>query len=212
MEKNIQAAIRCRITILLLALCWQIHPAAAQADISLLRHIQDNRSASSDKVMNIVTQSTYPMAAGICITQLVAGYIKHNRQAQLKAWQTTAGLGFTAIIAYGLKYTIRRDRPYQTYSDIIPYGNRDNDPSFPSGHTSFAFAAATSLSLEYRKWYVVAPAYLYAGMVGYSRLHLGQHYPTDVLAGALTGAGCAWLSYEGMKWLQHRKHRQQPAI
>jgi membrane-associated phospholipid phosphatase len=52
--------------------------------------------------------------------------------------------------------------------------------SFPSQHTSFAFATATALSLQYRKWWVVVPAYTWAAMVGYSRLYLGQHYPSDV--------------------------------
>ena len=80
--------------------------------------------------------------------------------------------------------------------------------SFPSGHTSFAFCTASSLSICFPRWYVVAPAYAWASAVGYSRLYLGMHYPTDVLAGAIIGAASAWLSHEGNKWLQNRKYKR----
>lgn len=65
----------------------------------------------------------------------------------------------------------------------------------PSGHTSLAFATATSLTLKYPKWYVAAPSYFWACSVGYSRMNLGVHYPSDIVAGALLGAGSAYLTY-----------------
>jgi len=210
MEKNIQAACCRLITLICLWLASAGSQAYAQGDISLLRSIQSNRSAGSDKAMSMVSTSTYPVVAGVCLTQLVYGFATHDKEAQLKGWQMTAGLGITAIVTYGLKYSVNRKRPYETYADIIPYESRAKDPSFPSGHTSFAFAMATTLSLQYKKWYVVTPAYLYAGAVGYSRLHLGKHYPSDVLLGAVSGMGSAWLGYKAAEWLHHRKHKPAP--
>lgn len=103
------------------------------------------------------------------------------------------------IVNYGitaaLKYSVNRDRPFVTYPDITQKFRADS-PSFPSGHTSFAFATATSLSLAYREWYVVVPSFLWAGGVAYSSMYLGVHYPSDVLAGALTGAASAYLSFK----------------
>jgi membrane-associated phospholipid phosphatase len=75
----------------------------------------------------------------------------------------------------------------------------------PSGHTSSAFSTATSLSLNFRKWYVVAPAYTYAAAVGYSRMYLGVHYPSDVLVGALLGSGTAYLTWKINKKLQNKR-------
>ena len=56
------------------------------------------------------------------------------------------------------------------------------------------------MSIQYKKWYIVAPAFLWASSVGYSRLYLGEHYPTDVFAGATIGIASAYLN----EWL-HKK-------
>jgi len=81
--------------------------------------------------------------------------------------------------------------------------------SFPSGHTSEAFSTATALSLKYPEWYIIAPAYLWAGSVGYSRMNLGVHYPTDVLAGALLGTGTAFLTLKVNEWLNRQVRKSK---
>ena len=63
------------------------------------------------------------------------------------------------------------------------------------------FALATSLSVKYPKWYVIAPSALWACSVGVSRMNEGVHYPSDVLAGAAIGAGCAVVNIYVNKWL-----------
>jgi undecaprenyl-diphosphatase len=93
-----------------------------------------------------------------------------------------------------MKYTFNRNRPFITYPDITKK-SAAGSPSFPSGHTSSSFALATSLSLTYPKWYVIASSYTWAGTVAFSRMELGVHYPSDILAGAFVGAGCAWLTH-----------------
>lgn len=110
--------------------------------------------------------------------------------------KSAASLGIAISISTALKYAVSRPRPYNTYpGDII---KRDNAGpySFPSGHTTAAFGVATSLSLTYKKWYVATPAYLYAGLVAYSRMRLGMHYPTDVLTGALLSTGSGFLTWK----------------
>jgi len=102
-------------------------------------------------------------------------------------------LGVNAFATLALKYSIDRERPFNTYAFINPLDNVTS-PSLPSGHTSNAFALATSLSMAYPRWYVIAPAFAYAATVSYSRMHLGVHYPSDILLGAVIGSGSAFLS------------------
>ena len=68
---------------------------------------------------------------------------------------------------------------------LKPLVRRLGDYSFPSGHTSASFAAATAIYAIDRRW--GAAAYVLAALIGFSRLYLGVHFPTDVLAGAVVG-------------------------
>jgi len=120
----------------------------------------------------------------------------------------------------GLKQVIQRKRPESELSGIrirtkLPDGKRalvmseEPEPSrrrnsFPSSHTAYAFAAAFFFWLIYRKG-----AYLYfpiAFLVGYSRIYLAKHYPSDVIFGALLGCACAYFFY----WL--RKPISRPEV
>ncbi len=101
----------------------------------------------------------------------------------------------TVATVFALKNTVRRPRPYASLSDITPRARGHPttfDPySFPSGHAAVSFALATSVSLSYAEWYVVAPAFGWAAAVSVSRSWLGVHYPSDVAVGAAVGAGIA---------------------
>lgn len=193
---------------ILVLLCFCSTASYAQnKDIEWLRQIHSNQSRNADGAMHLISETTYPLSAALPATELLYGYIKHDKKIIRNGWGTCAAMGVNFVLAYGLKYSLNRNRPYEAYTDIIPR-SYDTDPSFPSGHTSFAFNTATSLSVHYPKWYVIAPAYLWAGAVGYSRMYMGYHYPTDVLAGALVGAGSAYLAYKGQQWLWKRKTKK----
>lgn len=151
------------------------------------------------------------MVLGVPITIGIAGLIRHDEKMINCAGQIVVASAINLGATLALKYSINRDRPFLTYPDIINKAN-EGSPSFPSGHTSSAFATATSLSLNFPKWYVIVPSYLWAGTVGYSRMYLGVHYPGDVLGGMITGAGSAFLTFKLNKWLQKsysRKHEHQ---
>lgn len=122
-----------------------------------------------------------------------------------------AAMGVDGVLTYSLKKMIARPRPFTTYPDQIHAYTHESSLSFPSGHTSLAFATATALSLKYPKWYVVVPAFVWAGSVGYSRMNLGVHYPSDVAAGALLGAGSAWLTCVINDWYW-KKQNNRPLI
>ena len=114
-------------------------------------------------------------------------------------------IGTTVIealgVTYALKYSIDRLRPYEKYPGMVRPIEPPSSPSFPSGHTAAAFSLATSLSITYPKWYVIAPSALWACGVGYARINQGVHYPSDVLTGAVIGTGCAFLNIYVNRWL-----------
>lgn len=174
------------------------------ADIRLLRDINLNRSTQLDGFFKGVTNTTVPVAFGVPIVVMGVGLLKKDAPTERKALVIGAGLVVSSGITFAMKKAINRPRPFITYPDLQKL-TEAGSASFPSGHTSLAFAAATSLSLEYPKWYVIAPSYLWAGTVGYSRMHLGVHYPSDVLAGAVIGAGSSFVTYKVNRWLQGRK-------
>jgi undecaprenyl-diphosphatase len=111
------------------------------------------------------------------------------------------------IITTFLKYSIHRPRPFITYH-YLEKVTSGGSPSFPSGHTTDAFSIATAVSLAYPKWYVIVPAYAWAGAVGYSRMDLGVHYPSDVLVAAIIGAGTAFLWYKRQQLLNAKKENK----
>jgi membrane-associated phospholipid phosphatase len=140
-----------------------------------------------------------PLSFAIPFGMLAVSLIKDDKKLETNAYETVAGLALTAIVTEALKVTIQRPRPYQTHNDIYP-DEIDEGNAFPSGHTSLAFSMATSVCLVSRKWYYTVPAFTWAAGVAYSRIYLGQHYPSDVFAGALVGVAGAYASH----WL-HKK-------
>jgi len=163
-------------------------------DIRILRSINSPEDLPSDNFFRFISNSEPYIVFGVPVGMGTAGLIKHDDKLIRNACEISAAVILNSAITLTLKYSVNRDRPFITYPDITKK-SKAGSPSFPSGHTSSSFALATSLSLTYPKWYIIAPSYTWAATVGYSRMHLGVHYPSDVLAGAIIGSGCAWLTY-----------------
>ncbi|MGH2643776.1 MAG: phosphatase PAP2 family protein, partial [Chitinophagaceae bacterium] len=85
--------------------------------------------------------------------------------------------------------------PYITDPSLWHAASKSN-PSFPSGHAAVTFVIATILSLNYRKSYIVIIFFAWAILVAFSRLDLGMHYPSDVIAGAFIGFIISWIVYK----------------
>jgi membrane-associated phospholipid phosphatase len=173
------------------------------ADIDLLKQINLNRNRSLDGPFRVISGSAGPVAFGTPLIMCGVGLLNHDTILFRNSLYVVSSVAVAAIIANIAKYSINRTRPFVTWPFIEKEAS-GGSPSFPSGHTSDAFAFATSLSLTYPKWYIIAPSFLWAGAVGYSRMDLGVHYPSDVLAGAIIGAGCSWITFRVNKMLNRR--------
>lgn len=91
-----------------------------------------------------------------------------------------------------LKEVVGRIRPYEVISGLELLVNPATDLSFPSGHTGNSFAVAVVLFQKLPRKYGI-PSLILASLIGISRLYIGIHYPTDVLAGAVIGTLIAIL-------------------
>lgn len=95
-----------------------------------------------------------------------------------------------------LKNAFARTRPYEVVEGLVLLTKKATDFSFPSGHAGSSFAAATAIFCILRNK-AGASALILAALIAFSRLYIGIHYPTDVLAGTLTGILCgaaaAWI-------------------
>lgn len=174
-------------------------------DIQILRALNSPGDLPSDNLFRFISDSEPYMVFAVPAGMAAAGYIKNDNGLLRNACAGFAAVAVSGGVTILLKYTVNRDRPFVTYPDIAKK-SKAGSPSFPSGHTSSAFAMATSVSLAYPRWYIIVPSFAWAGTVGYSRMRLGVHYPSDVLAGALIGSGCAYVTCRVNQKLLNRKH------
>jgi undecaprenyl-diphosphatase len=95
-----------------------------------------------------------------------------------------------SAVIYGLKFLIERQRPIlflEMGSKLSKGPGEILDPSFPSAHAAFSFVMATLLFHWFPRYRI--GFFIAAGLIGWTRIYLGLHYPTDVIAGALLGYG-----------------------
>ena len=176
-------------------------------DIDMLNKINSTSSLPSDKSWNFVSNTVTPICFATPIAMLVTGLSTHNKELQIKSIESGAAILLANAFSYSIKIAVKRQRPFTTYPDLITKKGHENTFSFPSGHTTAAFATATSLSMAFPKWYVIVPSYTYASAVAYSRMHLGIHYPSDVLAGIIIGVGTSLLTFQTDKWLNKKYNK-----
>ena len=194
------------IFVLLLALPGNIH--SQNLDIRILRYINSPEALPSDRFFQFVSNSNGYVAIGVSVGMGITGLIRNDEKLSENAYIALASAAVSSGITLALKYAINRDRPYVTYPDIKKKSDAGS-PSFPSGHSTLAFSTATSVSLSYPKWYIIVPSFVWAGTVGFSRIDLGVHYPSDVLAGAIVGSGSAWICFKVNQKLRSSVNRNK---
>lgn len=105
--------------------------------------------------------------------------------------QIAEAVVLTKLITGAMKGTFGRTRPYAETGpyelDLLAFASEHQKRSFPSGHTSRAFAIASVIAHQYDAWWVEASAYSVAASVGMQRISSGNHWLSDVLLGGAIG-------------------------
>lgn len=163
-----------------------------QFDDRVMIGLAENRTPAQTDVALFLSRNYRYGEIGIPAGLLVGGIIRNDRQMRENSLYIASSTALTWGLTVLIKHLVKRPRPFVQNIRIVPV-YRAGSTSFPSGHASTTFSTATALSSAYPKWYVIAPAFLWAGATSYSRMYLGVHYPTDVAAGMALGTGTALL-------------------
>lgn len=144
----------------------------------------------------------------IALSLLLLCFPKTRRAGLLSLLAMLLGMVCTNVC---LKHLVQRVRPWLTVPGLIPLVAEGDPNSFPSGHTCAAFAAAgVWLRTLPRRWMRVLPVGM-AALMGFSRLYVGVHFPSDVAAGCAVGLFCAWLALRiGRLWRERRERSAPP--
>lgn len=166
-------------------------------DFSVLNFIRDNiANPVLDMIMTVITHSGDFGAVWIAVTILCLCFKKTRPAGVAMALALLLGV----IIGNGIiKNIVARPRPFDVNTAIELIISKPGEFSFPSGHTLASFAAAGALFIHHRR--LGTAALIYAVLIGFSRLYLYVHYPTDVICGALLGIAIAVIAALSVKKL-----------
>ena len=161
-----------------------------------LLFIQEHlRTPALDGAMRFITHLGDTGAIWIVFTLLML-FIPRTRKAGIVcAAALVANLVLTNI---ALKNIIQRIRPYDVMNSLKILVEAEHDFSFPSGHTAASFACAWAMRRTLPKKFWI-PAIILAALISLSRLYVGVHYPTDVIAGVIAGVFAAEISFRALR-------------
>lgn len=200
----------CKFTTIILLCCcffgFTSQVSGQNFDINTLRTI--NNTTATIGYSKFISNTTTSISFAVPVVMGVTALIEKDDILLKDALYVGVTIGLAGVITQGMKVGFNRPRPIVTYPDLQAYEGM-LDLSFPSGHTSLAFSTAAALCFKYPKWYVIAPSALWACSVGYSRMNLGVHYPSDVFAGALVGVGSAYVSYLANNWFWKKQNNRK---
>ncbi|MCK4905304.1 phosphatase PAP2 family protein [bacterium] len=146
----------------------------------------------TDKLMLLLTHTGNGL---VLTTFILIALAIFDRKKMLRVFLSVllAGIG-GGIVVHLLKLGIDASRPLAIFPDAHFLGEPLKMGSFPSGHTQLCFSTAVILAKEYKKnWKLF---YLWAFIVGYSRIYVGAHFPMDIIAGGIIG----YLSGKFIVW------------
>jgi undecaprenyl-diphosphatase len=166
-----------------------------------------NASASSPEwVLKLASFATEQLPA-LLVAGTVGAFIVGDRAIRRSVLRVLLAMGCAWLLARLGQHLLPMPRPFALGlgTQWLPHGN---SAGFPSTHASVAFAFAMAVAAVTSRWYLAAAALLVAALVAWSRICLGLHFPSDVLAGIGVGLASAWLS----GWMPGRRALVRPVM
>ena len=164
-------------------------------DIKLLSIINKDRNHIFDNFFIFISNSIEYLVFIIPLFFLIYYLIKKQKKSLFDFYFISINLIITAIIITIIKYVVDRPRPYAIY-EFIEKISVGGSPSFPSGHTGDAFAIAFGALFIFKQKLYSIPIFIWAILVGYSRMHTGVHYPSDVVFGIIVSFFITLISFK----------------
>lgn len=157
------------------------------------------RGPLTDSFFSFYTQLGNAGMVWIALSVLMLCFKKSRRAGIAGLLALAVGFVLTNLI---LKPLVSRVRPWLIVEGLTALVAEHDPNSFPSGHTCAAFASTCAWRPYLpKRW--ANTALICAVLMGLSRLYVGVHFPTDVLAGALVGVLSGWILYKSKKMLSH---------
>lgn len=159
-------------------------------DTTVIEFIQNNlHNYIMDNVMVFITKLGDAGFVWIIIGLLLILSKKYRKVG----FMVLGALALGSILGEGLiKNIVQRDRPFISLEGIDLLIKAPTSYSFPSGHTTSSFAAAGVLAMSFKNKSVYI--FILAGLIAFSRLYLGVHFPTDIIIGILLGLSCSFIA------------------
>lgn len=176
--------------------------ATMALDQPIQRFAQKHRSKTSDDISKVFRQEGEPIYyASLSLGVLAIGVVSGNADLQRAGGRMVAAVGVAGIVMGGTKMLVGRSRPneavgafkFHPFTSLKDSAGVQTRGSMPSGHTTAAFAIATSLADDIHSVPVQVALYTFAVGTAYSRINDNRHWFSDTVAGALLGIASAKL-------------------
>jgi membrane-associated phospholipid phosphatase len=190
--------------VLFAASAWSVKAGATSWDARLFRILNQVPPAAASILTPL--SHLFKPAAIIVVVLLIVVYVTARNRSVLPVAAAAVAAGAAWGLANVAKVIADRPRPYEVMAGAVLRQQPAHGTSFPSSHTAVALAVVIAL-VPFLGWPLAAAGIAYAGLVGWSRVYLGVHYPLDVLAGAGIGMAVGGVILLALQALLRRAGR-----
>ncbi|MBE5931967.1 MAG: phosphatase PAP2 family protein [Lachnospiraceae bacterium] len=183
--------------------------ALLEWDAGVLLWIQENMRTD---LMTTIMKGITRLGNGGCLWIALAVVLLVIGKTRKVGAMSVLSLIITFVtVNLGIKNIVARTRPYEVIDGLVNLVEKQSDFSFPSGHSAHAFAVGVVLLVMLPRKFGV-PIFIISILMAYSRLYIGVHYPTDVIAGVLLGTIIAFISMFIVNKICDKWHKRNKAL